>query len=102
MAVLRFYKRDGTMLREHGLAHRVTTIGRGLGNVVPLPDDRATSLRHASIERTPFGYLVRDAGSSNGTWVNGEKIEECHIRDGDEIRIGRTVIRFCNWLAQDR
>ena len=94
VALLRFLAPGGTVTREHGLAHRCTTIGRGFGNVVPIPDDRAASLRHAVIKRTPYGYLLEDQGSANGTWVNGTRIDERHLRDGDEIRIGRSIIQF--------
>ncbi len=84
------------MIREHGLAHPVTTIGRGLGNTVPIPDDRATSLRHAVVERTASGYLLRDANSANGTFLNDTRINEQHLHNGDQIRIGRTLLLFTN------
>jgi len=70
------------------------TIGRGLANVVILRSDARTSLRHASIERTPEGYVLRDEGSTNGTWVNNKRVSRCVLRHRDEIRVGDTLITF--------
>jgi pSer/pThr/pTyr-binding forkhead associated (FHA) protein len=51
--------------------------------------DRLVSRRHAEIEREHGQYVLRDCGSRNGTFVNGQRISEPHIlRDGDEIQIG--------------
>jgi pSer/pThr/pTyr-binding forkhead associated (FHA) protein len=80
--------------REHGLAHVTTTFGRGKANTVVLLGDGSASLRHASLARTPAGYVLRDEGSTNGTWVNGERIEERLLVAGDQIQIGGTVILF--------
>jgi DNA-binding response OmpR family regulator len=47
------------------------------------------SRRHASITRTPHGYLLEDLGSHNGTLVNGQRISEPYLlHDGDSIVIG--------------
>jgi cyanophycinase-like exopeptidase len=40
------------------------------------------------------GFRIRDLGSNNGTFVNGKRIEECLLVDGDKIRIGDTVLGF--------
>jgi hypothetical protein len=53
------------------------------------------SRRHAEIVTLPSGYLVRDLGSTNGTWVNGERIEERPLRSGDRIEIGGDLMTFC-------
>ena len=53
------------------------------------------SRRHAEIVTLASGYLVRDLGSTNGTWVNGERIEERPLRSGDRIEIGGDLMTFC-------
>ena len=50
---------------------------------------------HAVLERFAAGWCVTDLGSSNGTWVNGERIWSSHrLRHGDEMRIGQTRLMF--------
>ncbi|MGH9278479.1 MAG: BTAD domain-containing putative transcriptional regulator [Acidimicrobiales bacterium] len=71
------------------------TIGRGDGNDVCLRDDRLVSAFHAVIEFYGASFTLRDLGSSNGTYVNGNSlIGERALRGGDEIRLGRTVLLF--------
>ena len=52
-------------------------------------DDITVSRRHASIERTPEGYVVTDAGSLNGTYVNQERIDQAVLQHGDELQVGK-------------
>ncbi len=94
MAMLLALGDDGAVVRTHGLRHRETTVGRGLANSVPIPDDPAVSSFHACIQRTPNGYEIQDQSSRNGTWVNGERVERHLLHDGDEIVIGGTALRF--------
>lgn len=70
------------------------TIGRqpDMDVVVPTPD---TSRRHAEVQRDGDDYIVKDAGSSNGTTVNGHPLRNTHrLEHGDEIGIGSSVVRF--------
>src|SRR2546423_9860123 len=46
------------------------------------------------MERAPGGCLLTDLQSSNGTWVNGSARQQSRLRDGDEVQIGDTVLRF--------
>ena len=55
------------------------------------------SRRHAEIAAVTAGYLIRDLGSTNGTFVNGERIEEHELQTGDRIEIGGDLITFC-WV----
>lgn len=75
--------------------HRdVITIGRDQQNDIVIAHLLA-SRRHATLERDENGYLVRDLGSTNGTYVNGEVIADVHrLNSGDEIMIAASVIRF--------
>lgn len=52
-------------------------------------DDVTVSRRHAEIQRTPAGYVVRDVGSLNGTYVNRQRIDEAALNQGDEVQIGK-------------
>jgi pSer/pThr/pTyr-binding forkhead associated (FHA) protein len=56
-------------------------------------DDPAVSALHAALQYFPAGWSVRDLGSRNGTFVNGERISsEQMLRDGDEIRVGHVRV----------
>ncbi|MFP5318623.1 MAG: FHA domain-containing protein [Acidimicrobiia bacterium] len=71
------------------------TIGRGEHNDVALPNDRLVSHVHAVIESYGASFTLRDLGSSNGTFVNGQALlGERVLRPGDEIRVGRTQVVF--------
>jgi pSer/pThr/pTyr-binding forkhead associated (FHA) protein len=52
-------------------------------------DDITVSRRHASITRTAEGYVVTDAGSLNGTYVNHERIDQTVLHHGDELQVGK-------------
>jgi pSer/pThr/pTyr-binding forkhead associated (FHA) protein len=52
-------------------------------------DDITVSRRHASIERTADGYVVTDAGSLNGTYVNQARIDQAVLQHGDELQVGK-------------
>lgn len=69
----------------------LTTIGRMPENQVRL-EHGTVSRRHAQIAYTGEGFVVRDLGSDNGTFVNGERIEERAVEDGDRLQFG--VLRF--------
>jgi pSer/pThr/pTyr-binding forkhead associated (FHA) protein len=72
-----------------------TTVGSAAENDVPLTDDPMASHLHAVLEQFPAGWCVTDLGSSNGTWVNGERIwASRRLRHGDEIRAGQTRLIF--------
>jgi len=72
------------------------TIGRDAGNVIQV-DDNEVSRRHAELRPTDGSFLLGDLKSSNGTFVNDERIERIELARGDRIRVGRTVLLF----AQD-
>jgi pSer/pThr/pTyr-binding forkhead associated (FHA) protein len=71
----------------------VTKIGRGLTADVHL-DDASISRRHARIVERSGRAVVLDDRSLNGTWVNGSRVDAAIHSDGDEIGVGRVVIRF--------
>jgi hypothetical protein len=74
--------------REIPLTEKTLTMGRLEDNSI-MVEDRLASRRHAMLERQHGQYAIRDVGSRNGTFVNGERISEpLVLRDGDEIQIG--------------
>ena len=68
-------------------------IGRGADNDLVLADG-AASVRHCRLEPSAQGLLVRDLGSSNGTFVNGSRIDRAIVSSGSVIKIGRTELRI--------
>ena len=82
------------------LAADRSTIGKATENDITVDDDATASGLHAVLERFAAGWCVTDLGSSNGTWVNGERIwASRRLRHGDEIRIGQTRLVFRDPLA---
>jgi pSer/pThr/pTyr-binding forkhead associated (FHA) protein len=57
-------------------------------------DDVTVSRNHARIERRGDSFFVQDDGSLNGTYVNGERVEETKLASGDEIQIGMFKLVF--------
>jgi hypothetical protein len=71
-----------------------TRVGRSTDNGVQLEGDDFVSSRHAVLEPRPDGLWVEDAGSTNGTFVNGARVTTARLlRTGDVIRIGQTDMR---------
>ncbi|HVT21671.1 MAG TPA: FHA domain-containing protein, partial [Mycobacteriales bacterium] len=75
------------------LDQEVTTAGRHPDSDIFL-DDVTVSRKHATFTRTPTGYVVTDAGSLNGTYLNRERIESAALGNGDEVQIGKFRLLF--------
>lgn len=71
----------------------VTRLGRTEDCDITL-DDITVSRRHAEVLRDGDNYRVRDAGSLNGTYVNGERIDEASLHQGDELQVGKFRMVF--------
>jgi DNA-binding NtrC family response regulator len=82
------------------LRGRRLTIGRDASNDVVL-DDRYVSGRHCRVEEVAGVYRVEDLGSSNGTRLNGVRVEQGYLDAGDHIGVGRAVL-VCVDLHGDR
>lgn len=69
------------------------TLGRSGENAVSLAGDEFASGRHARIESQRDGVWILDLGSTNGTFVNGERIDgRARLHEGDVVRIGETEL----------
>jgi signal transduction histidine kinase len=66
-------------------------VGRAAGNTLQVADGRVSS-RHFEIVVEGDRCLLRDLGSTNGTWVNGKQVRECPVSEGDQIRVGPAVL----------
>lgn len=72
----------------------VTSAGRNPDSTVFL-DDVTVSRKHAVFERRADGsWFVRDVGSLNGTYVNGEQVDETKLASGDEVQVGKFKLTF--------
>jgi pSer/pThr/pTyr-binding forkhead associated (FHA) protein len=75
------------------LAPGVTRIGRGLSAELRL-DENSVSRRHAMLVADPAGTRILDDRSSNGTFVNGQRIGQADLHHGDVLVLGRVVLRY--------
>lgn len=71
----------------------VVTAGRHQDSDIFL-DDISVSRNHASFVRTPAGTVIKDQGSLNGSYVNRDLVDECLLRHGDEVQIGKFRLVF--------
>lgn len=100
---------SGTALMEMGQGcwSLIADSGPEKGQIIPVMDrieigralecdisilEPALSRKHAELELLDDDLIVRDLGSVNGTFVNGEKVEEAHLKDNDKLQFGK--IRF--------
>jgi two-component system, NtrC family, response regulator HydG len=74
-------------------ARRNTLIGRGTDCHISLPDPLCSRV-HATLTFTPDGWVIRDNESRNGTLVNGQKVDEATVADGNTIRVGSAEFEF--------
>jgi pSer/pThr/pTyr-binding forkhead associated (FHA) protein len=82
---------DGVVLRP--LDREFMHIGRSPASDIVL-DDVSVSRKHALIARRGERTLVLDDRSRNGVHVNGVRVRESELRDGDTIRCGHVTLRF--------
>ena len=80
--------------REHLLTARTVTIGRAVENEIVVTS-RRVSREHARVQREGRRLVLADLGSTNGTFLNGERLmAPVELRDGDRIGIGDVVLLF--------
>jgi pSer/pThr/pTyr-binding forkhead associated (FHA) protein len=77
----------------HRAADKALRLGRSPDNDVILRDP-ATSGHHARLERRGEAFWVVDLGSTNGTFVNGESVQEKQLNHGDRLTVGQNSLQF--------
>ena len=75
------------------LGEAIVTVGR-LAECTLMLEDRNVSRNHAEIQPFGTGFKLVDLGSTNGSTVNGERVAERQLRDGDVLEFGAIAIRF--------
>jgi predicted component of type VI protein secretion system len=88
---------NGDILQEYPLDKPEVTIGRAPNSDILLSKDKLTSRRHATVQHENGRYTVRDERSANGTFVNGQQIEELvpvELHEGDHVGIGEHELIF--------
>jgi len=78
---------------RYGLEADLTTVGRHSAADILL-DDVTVSRQHVEVERSGDRYRVKDTGSLNGTYLNGDRIESDWLDDGDVLQVGRFKLVF--------
>jgi pSer/pThr/pTyr-binding forkhead associated (FHA) protein len=86
-------KFNSTVIKELKIDQDEIIIGRDSGNDVQI-DNIAVSREHAKIIRGPNYYLIEDLNSTNGTFVNGKKINKKYLMENDEISIGKHSLQI--------
>ncbi|MDD5241461.1 MAG: FHA domain-containing protein [Sulfuricella sp.] len=84
---------DGNLVGEQRLDRERIMIGRKPDNDLQLAHD-AVSGNHAAIVTIRNDSFLEDLDSTNGTKVNGKSIKKCLLRDGDEIKLARHVLKY--------
>ena len=79
--------------RKFNLDTNTVVIGRSSKSEIQV-DQESVSRSHAKVINTGKNIILRDLGSTNGTYVNDQLIDEYVLRDGDFIKIGRTIFKF--------
>jgi pSer/pThr/pTyr-binding forkhead associated (FHA) protein len=86
-------KFDGSAVDRWELTDKAITFGRGEDADILIKDERM-SRQHFVVTPRDDKYFVRDLNSTNGTYVNNERITETELKPNDRIRGGQTVLVF--------
>lgn len=96
---------DDNVTREHRLNEDIFAIGRNPDNQLQ-PDNSSVSGNHATISLTPSPYLdgtmevsVEDLDSTNGTLVNGKRVNKQLLKHGDMLALGSLNLKFIDEQA---
>lgn len=90
--VLLYAEGFGALRPAYGLSGP-TVLGRDQQADIFLPV-QAVSRRHAELQRTRGRWVVRDLGSTNGTLVDGKRVDECALEENSELRVGDAIFKL--------
>ena len=88
---------NGNVLQDYPLDKLEMTVGRAPNSDILLSKDKLTSRRHATIQFENGHYVLRDERSANGTFVNGQQLDEMKpyvLQDGDQVGVGEHELIF--------
>jgi len=91
---------NGEFVKEYELDKEILTIGRKPGNDIHI-DNLAVSGIHAKILTILNDSFIEDLDSTNGTYVNGDKISKHALQNGESIVIGKHELKYENAGAED-
>jgi pSer/pThr/pTyr-binding forkhead associated (FHA) protein len=92
-------KIDGTIIDQWELQEKPIIFGRGEQTDVRLPDERM-SRQHFVVRARDNKYFVQDLKSTNGTYLNNDRITESELNPNDRIRAGQSVFIYVLELPQ--
>jgi pSer/pThr/pTyr-binding forkhead associated (FHA) protein len=84
---------QGVLVREYPLDRAVLTIGRHAENDIVI-DHMGVSGKHAEVTLDGQSVIITDLKSTNGSFVNGRRIERAVLRPNDWISIGKHILTF--------
>lgn len=79
--------------KQVALGRQQIVIGRSLKNAVQLADE-TVSRQHARLEYEAGGHVIVDLGSTNGTYVNGKRVDRRRLSPGDRVVLGKTRLVY--------
>ena len=102
MASLTITESPGGQIGKHYVVkHRPLAGGRHPSQEIQLLDAEV-SRRHFLIRTEGDGHVITESQAANGLYVNGKKIKEHRLQDGDQIRVGVTVLVYFSQDDEDR
>ncbi|MDW5415288.1 FHA domain-containing protein [Iodobacter sp. CM08] len=84
---------DGNLIKEIKLNREIFTIGRRPNNDIQI-DNLAVSGEHAIITMRGSEAFIEDLNSTNGTKVNNQDVHKQHLKEGDEVLIGKHILHY--------
>ena len=80
--------------RSHNITNAKTTIGRDPSNAICIKNNDTVGRQHAQVLFRQGKFWLHDLASTNGSFVNGKKVEKHDLIEGDEIRLGTKILIF--------
>lgn len=84
---------NGKEIERKELSQDLIAIGRDMDNDIVI-NNLSVSRCHAIIQKRDGKIYVKDMASANGTFVNGQKIDECELKDGDLMLVGKHILNL--------
>jgi pSer/pThr/pTyr-binding forkhead associated (FHA) protein len=91
--LLRLDPTGKTSVQSWEIGKNPMVIGRADGIDITIEDDEM-SRRHFEIKPASGSYVLTDLNSTNGTWVNGKRVQHSYLQSGDKIQVGHTQLMY--------